>query len=194
MRKALYTHSLLVSARLGCGSNRRGPEPLVPWRQEGHHVRHELDHYANGIIPGASITVYLTNTTTKATIQTVTGGVLANPFFSNAATAVDPGGFVFRAATNVGYDVVASGGGGNAACTVQPNCYATPVTLLTGVYASSSVAPVVNPLNVQTNGAGNASQTVLNFKDTATVKFTNPSGGVESATVPDGSNSAHGRS
>ena len=145
-------------------------------------------NYSNGIIPGASITVYLTNTTTKATIQTVTGGVLANPFFSNAATAVDPGGFVFRAATNVGYDVVASGGGGNASCTIQPNCYAFPVTLLTGVYASSSVAPVVNPLAVQTNGVGNADQTVLNHVDTATVKFTNPSGGVESATVPTAAN------
>ena len=118
--------------------------------------------------------------------------MLANPFFSNAATAVDPGGFVFRAAVNAGLDVVASGGGGNASCTIQPNCYATPVTLLTDVYASSSVAPVVNPLNVQTNGAGNASQTVLNFTDTATVKFTNPSGGVESATVPTASNSALG--
>ena len=149
-------------------------------------------NYADGIIPGASITVYLTNTTTKATIQTVTGGVLANPFFSNAATAVDPGGFVFRAATNVGYDVVASGGGGNPSCTIQPNCYAFPVTLLTGVYASSSLSPVVNPLDIQTNEVGNSSQVLLDFKDTASVKFTNPSGGIESATVPDGSNSAKG--
>ena len=109
-------------------------------------------NYSNGIIPGASITVFLTGTTTKATIQTVTGGVLANPFFSNAATAVDPGGFVFRAATNVGLDVVASGGGGNASCTIQPNCYATPVTLLTDVYPTQSFTPTSGVISI--NGVG----------------------------------------
>ncbi len=149
-------------------------------------------NYADGIIPGASITVYLHNTTTKATIYTVTGGTLANPFFSNAATAVDPGGYVFRANLNVGLDVVSSGGGGDAACTIQPNCYLHPVTLLVDVFPNSSISPIVNPLTIQTNEVGNTSQALLDFKDTASVLFTNPSGGIESATVPDGSNSSKG--
>ncbi len=149
-------------------------------------------NYADGIIPGASITVYLHATTTKATIYTVTGGTLANPFFSNAATAVDPGGYVFRANLNVGLDVVASGGGGDAACIIQPNCYLHPVTLLVDVFPNSSIAPIVNPLTIQTNDVGNSSQILLDFKDTASVLFTNPSGGIESATVPDGSNSSKG--
>ncbi len=149
-------------------------------------------NYADGIIPGASITVYLHNTTTKATIYTVTGGPLANPFFSNAATAVDPGGYVFRANLNVGLDVVSSGGGGDAACTIQPNCYLHPVTLLVDVFPNSSISPIVNPLTIQTNEVGNTSQALLDFKDTASVLFTNPSGGIESATVPDGSNSSKG--
>lgn len=44
----------------------------------------------------------------------------------------------------------------------------------------------------QTNSVNNSSQTNLNFTDTATVKFTNPSGGVESAAVPNASNSSLG--
>src|SRR5512146_2868131 len=45
---------------------------------------------------------------------------------------------------------------------------------------------------LETNSVANTSQTVLNFTDTPTVKFTNPSGGVQSATVPDASNSSLG--
>jgi hypothetical protein len=37
---------------------------------------------------------------------------------------------------------------------------------------------------IQTNGVNNTNQTVLNFVNTASVLFTNPSGGVQSATVP----------
>lgn len=47
-------------------------------------------------------------------------------------------------------------------------------------------------VTIQTNGTGNATQTTLNFVNTASVLFTNPSGGIESATVPAATISALG--
>jgi hypothetical protein len=95
-------------------------------------------NYANGIIPGATITVYLTGTQTKATIYADGKNTpRTNPFTSNALGGVNPGGWLFFAATAQGYDVVASGGGGNASCTTAPNCYAQPVTLCKDCYPSS---------------------------------------------------------
>lgn len=142
-------------------------------------------NYLDGIIPSCTVTVYLTGTTTKATI--FADGIstpLANPFTAHTSTSVDPGGWIFWAATNAGLDVVLSGGD-------APNTYPTPVTL-TDIFPSSSFTPVVAGLDVKTNGVDNTSQALLNFTDTASVKFTNPSGGLESATVPDGSNSTKG--
>ena len=79
-------------------------------------------NYLNGIIPHATITVYLTGTLTLATGLTSDGSVpLANPFTSNALTGIPPGGWIFYAACQ-GYDVVASGG-------IAPNTYPAPVTL-----------------------------------------------------------------
>ena len=89
-------------------------------------------NYLDGIVPSAIITVYLTGTQTKATIYSnSSGGALANPFTSNTLGSVNPGGYVFWAATNAGYDVVASGG-------ICPNCYSTPVTLLVSAFAGGS--------------------------------------------------------
>jgi hypothetical protein len=110
-------------------------------------------NYANGIVPACTVTVYLTGTTNMATITKPDGSALSNPFTANTATAVDPGGWIFRAATNVGLDVVMSGGNSNPSCITAPNCYVQPVTLVDvfpsqsfnpigGVTSLSSVAPI----------------------------------------------------
>ena len=143
-----------------------------------------------GVIPAAKISIYLTNTTTLATLTTDGTHSLSNPFYSNASNAVNPGGFVAFAATNVGYDIVASSGQGVPNCTTGPLCYTLPVTLCKDCYPTQSFTPVVGAF--QTNGVNNSNQALLNHVDTATVKFTNPSGGVESATVPNATNSSLG--
>ena len=84
-----------------------------------------------GIIPHATITVYLTGTTTLATIYSNgSGGALANPFKSNTLNSVNPGGWIFWAATNQGYDIYGSGGD-------APNTYPAPVPLCIDCYVSS---------------------------------------------------------
>jgi hypothetical protein len=47
-------------------------------------------------------------------------------------------------------------------------------------------------ITIQTNGTNNSSQTAINFTNTATVLFTNPSGSAESATVPTATSGAVG--
>ena len=96
-------------------------------------------NYMDGIIPGASITVYLTGTTTKATIYADGSNTpLSNPFFSNLASGTNPGGFIFWAAQNQGLDIQAQGGMGNASCTTSPLCYPTATTLQADVYPNNS--------------------------------------------------------
>ena len=76
-------------------------------------------NYMDGIIPSATITVYLTQATTtfrRSIYSNSTGTHLANPFTSNTSASVDPGGWIFWAAANNGLDVVMSGG-------VSPNTY-----------------------------------------------------------------------
>jgi hypothetical protein len=75
------------------------------------------------IIPSCTVTVYLTGTTTKATIYSdVLNTPLANPFTADNLAAVAPGKWIFWAANGQGYDVVMSGG-------IAPLTYAAPVTL-----------------------------------------------------------------
>ena len=88
-------------------------------------------NYLDGIIPSARICVYLTGTQTLATIYKDKNNTpLSNCFTSNALGSVDPGGWLFFAAINQGYDVVMSGG-------IAPNTYPQPVTLV-DVYPNSS--------------------------------------------------------
>jgi hypothetical protein len=76
-----------------------------------------------GIVPSCTVTVYLAGTLTKPTIfSDASGTALSNPFTANTPGSVDPGGWIFWAAVNQGYDVVLSGG-------ISPNTYAQPVTL-----------------------------------------------------------------
>lgn len=89
-------------------------------------------NYLDGVIPSCTITVYLTGTTTKATIYSnASSAPLGNPFTGNAIGSVNAGGWLFWAATNQGLDVVMSGG-------IAPNTFPQPVTL-TDVYPGTPV-------------------------------------------------------
>ena len=132
-------------------------------------------NYMDGIIPGASITVYLTGTTTKATIYADRSNTpLSNPFFSNLAPGTNPGGFIFWSLQNQGLDIQAQGGMGNASCTTSPLCYPTATTLQVDVYPNNSFSTL--PLNC--NGTG--SSQVCTFAGT-----------VQAATITDGTASLH---
>jgi hypothetical protein len=124
-------------------------------------------NYLDGIIPGASITVYLTGTSTKATIYADGNNTrLSNPFFSNLASGTNPGGFIFWSATNQGLDIQAQGGMGNASCTTSPLCYPTATTLQVDVYPNSSILPGCLGGNTIANGctgANNAAGANLNI-------------------------------
>ncbi len=89
-------------------------------------------NYLQGNVPSCTVTVYLTGTTTKATIYSdKLNTPLANPFTANSVGSVSPGGWIFWSALNTGYDVVLSGG-------ISPNTYPSPVTLA-DVFPSSQV-------------------------------------------------------
>ena len=161
-----------------------------------------------GIIPHATITVYITGTTTKATIYADGSSTkLANPFYANALGATNPGGWVFWTATNAGVDVIGSGG-------IAPNTYPAPVSLCVDCFPSSQfIAPGVvtivganGPITctggscditgqstvLQHNGTNLPSQSLLNFLDAAPslpsgdtpVTFTTNSGGGIGGYVP----------
>lgn len=114
-------------------------------------------NYMDGNIPACTVTVYLTGTLTKQTITRPDGSALANPFTANTASAVDPGGWIFRATTNQGLDVVLSGGNSNPSCITAPLCYTQPVTLV-DVFPTQSFSPVsglasaTSTLPIQVNG------------------------------------------
>lgn len=91
-------------------------------------------NFLQGVIPSCTVTVYLTGTTTKATIfSNITGSPLANPFTANSIAAVNPGSFSFFAAVGQGYDVVMSGG-------IPPNSFPSPVTV-TNLFTGGSGGP-----------------------------------------------------
>jgi len=105
-------------------------------------------NYQQGIVPGCTVTVYLTGTQTKATIYADSNETpLTNPFTANETLTLDPGGWLLYSATNQGVDITLSGGGGNPSCTTAPNCYTSPLTL-TDVYPSQSFSPVAGVTSV----------------------------------------------
>ena len=64
--------------------------------------------------------------------------------------------------------------------------YFNSINLTTYQWNGTAWVPFGNSgccITVQTNAVNNTSQTLLNFTDSSTVKFTNPSGGVEEASV-----------
>lgn len=98
-----------------------------------------------GVIPHATISVYFTGTSTlvpgNQIFSNAQGAVLGNPFFANATGGTNPGGWIFFAATNQGYDVVGSGG-------VAPNTYASPTPLCVGCYPSTAFNIVTGVLSI----------------------------------------------
>ena len=121
-------------------------------------------NYMDGIIPGASVTVYLTGTSTKATIYADGSNTpLSNPFFSNLAKGTNPGGFIFWSLQNQGLDIQAQGGMGNASCTTSPLCYSTATMLQKDVYPNNSFSPLPG-----LNCTGTGASQVCTFPGTAT--------------------------
>jgi hypothetical protein len=87
-------------------------------------------NYLQGVIPSCTVTVYLTGTTTLATIYSDSSSTaLTNPFTANT-----DGSWLLFAEVNQGYDVEMSGG-------ISPNTYPSPVTL-TGLYPATQI---INP-------------------------------------------------
>ena len=80
-------------------------------------------NFQQTIIPSCTIAVYLTGTTTPATIYAdAISTPLSNPFTANSELSIASGSWLFFAATGQGYDVVMSGG-------FPPLVYPNPVTL-----------------------------------------------------------------
>jgi len=120
-----------------------------------------------GVVSQCNVEVYLTGTTTDATIYSDSNNtVLDNPF-----TADINGKWLFYAATGIGYDVVMSGGLANPACNTAPLCYTTPVTLtdlLVGTGGTASFTAAVNGTPLITANSAN-------FINSSSVTVTNPS-------------------
>lgn len=99
-------------------------------------------NYQQGIVPSCQITVYLTGTTTKATIYADGNNTpLSNPFTASALGSVAPGQWIFFSALNQGVDIVASGG-------ISPNTYPAPVTLCVDCFPSQSISPVAGVTSI----------------------------------------------
>lgn len=122
-------------------------------------------NYDQGIVPGCSVTVYFTGTTTKATIYSdVTGTPLTNPFTAVQLPSPNAGYWIFYAPDGQGYDVKLSGGGGNPSCTTAPNCYTTPLTYTDLKVGSGGGG---GQTIVQFNGVPSSPASPVNFIDTS---------------------------
>ena len=79
-------------------------------------------------------------------------------------------------------------------CFTPPGAFITPITVTGGGSTDDISAQIIaaaptnicqsgggSGITIETNGAPNLSQKLLNFVDTPTIKFTNPSGGIENA-------------
>ena len=91
-------------------------------------------------------------------------------------------------------------------CYTPPGAFIAPITVTGGGSIDDITSQILaaapanicqggsggRQLTVETNGAPNLSQTLLNFTDTPTILFTNPSGGVESATCATATSSTIG--
>lgn len=142
-------------------------------------------NYQLGIIPHATITVYLTGTTTLASIYSnASGTVLSNPFTADTLSSASPGAWLFYAATGQGYDVVMSGGD-------APTVFPVPVTLtdlivLSGGSASTSMVEVNGAVVTPLGG------TTYNFVNGSSFAFTNPSTGQIVGTASGGGGGCQG--
>ena len=109
-------------------------------------------NYQQGIIRGCLITVYLSGTTTLATVyKDAFNTSLGNPFTANVN-----GSWLFYAAAGQGYDVVASGG-------IAPNVYPSPTTLLVDAFpgggaGGGNVTAIIGTAPILANGTSGTGQ------------------------------------
>ena len=109
-------------------------------------------NYLQGVIRQCTVTVFLTNTTNKATIYADANNTpLSNPFTANTN-----GLWLFYAAEGTGYDVKLSGG-------IPPNTYATPVTLTDMMAGGGPGLPLSS---LQYNNAGGFGGTNTDYQAT----------------------------
>jgi hypothetical protein len=128
-----------------------------------------------GIVPKCTVTVYLTGTTTLATIFADSNNTpLTNPF-----TASTIGQWLFYASTSSCYDVTLSGG-------LPPNTYPAPVTR-TGLCGEALAGPAITLTTDGTSGPSTFSGGILNIPvyssftaQSASTFFVGPCGGAAS--------------
>jgi hypothetical protein len=134
-------------------------------------------NYLQGIVPSAYITVYLTRTTTKATIYSdPLNTPLGNPFTADALSSTTPGQWLFFAAEGQGYDVV----GSNSPSTPLPG-YAQPTRLATDLMVGGGGGGGCVPGGATgtflfDNGVGGCSENYIDFGATTanTLTLTSP--------------------
>ena len=119
-----------------------------------------------GVIPHCTVSVYLTGTTTLATIYSdANNTTLTNPFTATPVYLPNSGSWLFYAATGQGYDVVMSGGD-------PPLTYTSPVTLTDLIIESggggSSFTASVNGTPLIVSGSAN-------LINSPSITVTNPS-------------------
>lgn len=136
MKRALFILALLCPVAFSQQGPLQGTSTLggISATTQGAQSSNKL----MGVIPAAKISIYLTGTTTLATLTTDGTTSLSNPFYSNSLSASNPGGWIAYAATGYGYDVVASSGQGAQNCTTSPLCYTAPVTLCKDCFPSQA--------------------------------------------------------
>lgn len=106
-------------------------------------------NYQQGSIPGCTVSVFLHGTETLATIYADDNNTpLTNPFTAVVGASPNSGFYIFWAAVNQGYDIVASGG-------TAPNTYPAPQTIkevyLGGSGGGTSNCPTGSLYDIQIN-------------------------------------------
>jgi len=130
-------------------------------------------NYQQGIIPGCTISVFLSGTQTPATIYSDGNKTpLSNPFTANGPSSPNAGAWIFWAAAPVTYDVVASGG-------IPPNTYPSPVTLLSSIEVNVlGFGTLVTTPPIQTDinsvASGGSAPVVIPQTYSGTDRYTNP--------------------
>ena len=134
-----------------------------------------------GIVPSCTVSVFLTGTTTPATIFADSLSTpLANPFTATALGSAAPGQWLFYAATGQGYDVVLSGG-------ISPLVFAQPVTL-SGLFSGGSGGG--GSTVIETNGTPISPASPANFANSASVTWSSSGGVIQAVSTGGGGSSA----
>ncbi len=154
MKRLLWLAPFAVTMTLGAQSTGTFPN-LYCIAGAGQAVvsGQRSSNYQQIIIPYCTVTVYLTGTTTKATIYSdATNTPLTNPFQTSQSGQV-----TMYAAIDQGYDIVLSGG-------IPPNTYSLPVALI-DMFPSGSIAPggVVDAFTFPGSSPAEKTQNAINY-------------------------------